>query len=304
MVTSTSLALAETKENFKAASARITEYNQRMAEWQASWGGPILERLAADTNGRLAKAFSTNERITRWGKHYAAALMRSHQLQLCTNFMDPGLQAYKGENFLELSEQGGRIFVSLPAPVPQKVVVKAFTSTAPASKEAPATLQNYYAGEGGGCFAGQCVVLRLQGESCVATCVRDVRPGDMLAVAGEGFARVKFVAEIVCLTPLVPLEGGLLLTPSHPIRVDGVWLRPKHLSSRRVANSEQVVYNFVLESNHVLLVNGVECVTWGHGLTDPTVTHEFYGSMKRVTNALAQLKTSNGITHVQQSLRL
>jgi len=64
--------------------------------------------------GRMIKAVSTTERFRRWGGHFLRAICRAHQLQLCTNFMDVGLQVYKGGKFTELQTQGGDIFVQLP----------------------------------------------------------------------------------------------------------------------------------------------------------------------------------------------
>ena len=54
--------------------------------------GPNLTALHTDVAGRMTKALKGEQRFNRWGKHYLRALTRSHQLQLCTNFMDPGLQ--------------------------------------------------------------------------------------------------------------------------------------------------------------------------------------------------------------------
>jgi len=58
-----------------------------------------------------------------------------------------------------------------------------------------------------------------------------------------------------------------------------------------------------LETSHVLMVNDVECVTWGHGFSDAAVCHEFYGSMARVTRALSKLEMKDGVVCVMGSLR-
>mmetsp|Transcript_42665 Transcript_42665/g.117708 ORF Transcript_42665/g.117708 Transcript_42665/m.117708 type:complete len:765 (-) Transcript_42665:151-2445(-) len=72
--------------------------------------------LKSDLQGRAAKALLGAQRFERWGRHYLRALARSHQLQLCTNFMDDGLQVYGGSLFQALRAEGDAIFVSLPAP--------------------------------------------------------------------------------------------------------------------------------------------------------------------------------------------
>ena len=77
-----------------------------------------LKMLHSDVAGRLSKAFRGKKRFDRWGKHYLRALVRSHQLIQCTNFMDPGLQGYGGEHFRQERSKGDEVFVALPAPVP------------------------------------------------------------------------------------------------------------------------------------------------------------------------------------------
>jgi hypothetical protein len=46
------------------------------------------------------------------------ALVRAHQIQHNTNFMDPGLQGYGGTLFREVKDMGGKIFIGLPNPKP------------------------------------------------------------------------------------------------------------------------------------------------------------------------------------------
>lgn len=117
------------------------------------------------------------------------------------------------------------------------------------------------------------------------TPVADVRRGDELCVAASdgggggscGGARVRCVVRIARMPeqpPLVTLPGGLHITAGHPIRWRGRWCRPVELptAGRAAAGLNSYVYNFVLERSHVLLVDGVECVTWvsqrSHPCTD------------------------------------
>eukprot|EP00931_Biecheleriopsis_adriatica_P064704 TRINITY_DN39432_c0_g1_i1.p1 TRINITY_DN39432_c0_g1~~TRINITY_DN39432_c0_g1_i1.p1 ORF type:complete len:507 (+),score=101.38 TRINITY_DN39432_c0_g1_i1:32-1552(+) len=126
---------------------------------------PALAALKVDVTGRMSKAMKGKERFNRWGKHYLRALMRAHQLQVCTNFMDPGLQVYGGELFKKLREEGDHIFLSLPppkasrkapatpapapaAPAPSRSTAVATPTSRPRSPS-PA-MKTYYAGSGGG----------------------------------------------------------------------------------------------------------------------------------------------------------
>jgi len=76
----------------------------------------VAEALCKDVEGRITKALDGQERFQRWGCHYLRAIVRAHQLQLCTNFMDPGLQLYGGDAFRALCDEGGVVFQALPPP--------------------------------------------------------------------------------------------------------------------------------------------------------------------------------------------
>jgi hypothetical protein len=113
----------------KSAQQSVNDLAQAFASYEtasANLGSGTAEArlvsLKNDVEGRMSKAFKGKERFNRWGKHYLRALMRAHQVQQCTNFMDPGLQAYAGRLFSSLRSTGEQVFVSLPPPKPSKAL--------------------------------------------------------------------------------------------------------------------------------------------------------------------------------------
>jgi len=252
---------------------------------QSSAAGEVDGRLLAlmgDTDGRMSKALNGKDRFNRWGKHYLRALMRSHQLQVCTNFMDPGLQPYGGALFRSLREVGDQIFFSLPPPARRAV-----TTTTPAPN-----MTTYYAGAGGGCFAPSSIVRRIDEVGCEQPiAIRHVRAGDSVRVADGGVALVRCVAEIArgpC-KQIAALPSGLHITPRHPVRIDGRWQLPQDLADVCLsACSEGCVFNVLLDRCHVVMVDDVECATWGHGLEGDVIGHPFFGT-DRVVDALSAL---------------
>lgn len=252
----------------------------------------------------MSKALQGKARFTRWGKHYLRALMRSHQLQICTNFMDPGLQVYGGRLFGSLRSTGDAIFLSLPAPVPQRSFnpwgnhnsrpqaqrpsQRASTCRAP---EPGPDMTTYYAGAGGGCFSPNSKVSCLRGVHEVVVELQTVRAGDVLRVS-DGFSRVRCVVKLAreASKRMINFPGGLRITPKHPIRVDGAWRLPGELATGTATPClDKCVYNVVLDRCHILLVNGVECATWAHGFSDDKIiAHPFFGTT-RVLKALTAL---------------
>lgn len=117
----------------------------------------FVPALKADVGGRMTKALQGLDRFNRWGKHYLRALTRAHQLQMCTNFMDAGLQPYGGCLFRALREEGDAIFVSIPPPKPAAPPARPAAAAAPSSggggsssRAKSPNMSTYYAGSGGG----------------------------------------------------------------------------------------------------------------------------------------------------------
>merc|ERR1719152_550202 len=199
--------------------------------------------------------------------------------------MDAGLQVYGGKFFQSLRDKGDKVFLGIPMAPPRYQIQKSTTvtsyqhtsNTRAAPAPAPSTA-TYYAGSGGGCFgAGSEVLVRdVTTGRFTRTRVASVQPGDVLAASGKSTARVRCVVRIALdanSKPLLRLSDGLQITPKHPVRVaGGQWCQPKDLPNAQrihpaqlISTNEEdkekyLVYNFVLDSAHVITVNGMECV--------------------------------------------
>eukprot|EP00930_Biecheleria_cincta_P086001 TRINITY_DN75374_c0_g1_i1.p1 TRINITY_DN75374_c0_g1~~TRINITY_DN75374_c0_g1_i1.p1 ORF type:complete len:556 (+),score=99.45 TRINITY_DN75374_c0_g1_i1:62-1729(+) len=112
--------LAAADGNCDDALQTVTDLAARLDEASSTEGLSEHLTFKADVQGRMVKALTGEDRFNRWGKHYLRALLRAHQLQTCTNFMDPGLQVYGGQRFKEFRKEGDTVFVSIPAPRPAK----------------------------------------------------------------------------------------------------------------------------------------------------------------------------------------
>jgi hypothetical protein len=76
--------------------------------------------------------------------------------------------------------------------------------------------------------------------------------------------------------------GRLCITPWHPIinpimKGNKAWIFPADLVPLQDRLID-TVYNLVLDSGHVVDVEGYECVTLGHGFQAPGVKHDFFGT--------------------------
>jgi hypothetical protein len=200
-----------------------------------------------------------------WGKHYMRAYLSAQTLQMSMNFKDPGLQIYGGELFHELQAQGDEIFCMLPPPTPSGISQ---------GISAPVNMRAFH-NASAGCFNGS---TRIKMADNTTKMIREIKRGDIVWTP-SGPSTV--TALVVCNTsaysqPMTQL-GSLSITPWHPVRINNEWHFPADLrgySSRPILT----VYNLVLESGHIVNADDIECVTLGHGFTEPKVAHPFFGT--------------------------
>lgn len=336
----------------RAAVASVEELLARVTNAAAqSQNDGRITALRADVEGRMTKSLTGKDRFNRWGKHYLRALVRSHQVQTCTNFMDHGLQVYGGTLFRTVRDQGDAVFLSLPAPTPASIGRR--VSARPVNQITPGTggppqwggatsggasaasgpayvsrapapdMRTYYAGSGGGCFSGSSTVSVLctagaatvEGDGAGLSAfsevkLQDVKAGMRLKVADGSTARVLYAAKIArdATKLLCRLPGGLTITTGHPVCVGGTWQRSADMKGAELVatGSAGCVYNVVLDRSHVLLVNNVECITWGHDFGgDSPVAHSYYGSQRVVNDliCLAETADEDGFIPIQGCLK-
>ena len=223
----------------------------------------------------------------KWGKHYLRAYRKAQELEQCMNFKDPGLQIYGGDLFRAVQAEGEAAFSTLPALEPSgRIIPPSYASAGAAvagvagvAAPPPANLTQMFYNSGGGCFHGDARVRMADNSLAPISSLRR----DDLVWTPTGPSRVR--ALVVCNTAQ-PTQGmcqigTLFITPWHPIQQDGEWVFPcdvvplTHMELR-------TVYNVLLDSGHILDVEGVLAVTLAHNFTGSVVEHEFFGTSKVV----------------------
>lgn len=146
------------------------------------------------------------------------------------------------------------------------------------------------------CFAPGCMIIMRDGRP---KHVEDMVAGDEVASG----ARIvcKLVMDIPSKhTDLVTIGPSLTLTPYHPIRIrpNGLWTFPKDVQPIQANAPCERVYNFVLDTGHVLdTVEGYQCVTLAHGMTEPVVAHPYFGTDAVLRDIRAEKGWYKGLVH-------
>jgi len=206
--------------------------------------------------------------------------LRAQQLQQCMNFKDPGLQIYGGKLFREIQILAEKVFGELPPPIPSSAPVPKGPAYGYTASQTPQSMSIFHS-QSGGCFAPTSRVLMADGT----------RKEIQTLVAGEmvltPWGPVPITAVVVCGSkkssqPMSQIDG-LCITPWHPIMVNGVWRFPASIALY-ASRLMSTVYNLVLPKGHVVNVDGYECITLGHGFTEPVAAHPFFGTEKVINN--------------------
>ena len=78
---------------------------------------------------------------------------------------------------------------------------------------------------------------------------------------------------------MVDLEGGLSITPWHPIKKNNQWTFPANIETPVVKTCSSVI-TLVLDDYHIGFINGYECIMLGHGFSGDVISHPYYGTQK------------------------
>ena len=257
---------ADTLQNTIAEIAKVTN-------------DPYGEGLLADLNGQVKEAI-TPTYFSTWGRHWLRSNLRAHELQVCNNFKDPGVQGYGGQVFRDLQESTNQLFDSLPAPRP--------TGQADAGTVVLRSLAAYN-NVSNPCFAGDCTVL--MADNTVMRLDR-LRKGHVVWT-DQGHGTVRCILRTRCengVARLVCFDNGLRVTEYHPISNprsasgacdEDSWVHPCTL--RKATNVRcPMVYSVLLDSGHTMMINGTTVICLGHGRTEGVLDHWFYGTNKVV----------------------
>lgn len=265
----------------------------------------LLEDLAGEEpKGQISLACRP-EFFDRWGIHYLPSLANAHAKQNCNSFKDPGPLMYgtKSPLFIRCRDRLDNSFDELPAPKPSNY----------SSYSGPPIQMSRYNSSSNPCFAGNATVVVV---SAVGGQTKTIRVGRLRArmdvLTPRGPRRVVAVLKTRVRREAMCLVGkGLMVTPWHPISVDGkAWAFPAKMR-HRPARYTGSIYSIILQRDddvdaHAVMVGGVWGVTLGHGLTGATSrgaerpddirAHPFLGDYDSVLKSLSMLhKEGNGL---------
>ncbi len=261
-----------------------------VTEFMKDIGSDIMSE--DDNEGQIMKASSCNKWWISWGRNHCLSYFHALKLQQCVNFKDKVLQHFASDAFKALQEKGIDIFSSLPAPTPS-CTSRYYGSSVAASAYAPNPTvpvnlfgadpnirsininMGSYVSNSGPCFTGDCKILM---EDSSVKRVEDLKKGDK--VRGGYKVRALLFTRVEKDVDMVTFHTGLKITPWHPMKLkeDSEWVFPADVGITRKMYVK-AYYNLVLDSGHIIELNGFPVVTLGHEFSDNNViAHPYFGT--------------------------
>lgn len=143
---------------------------------------------------------------------------------------------------------------------------------------------NCLCGNCSGCFHSSCLVEMADGTN---KSVEFIKSGDYVKTPNgiaKVLVKVQFNKKFPTITKMCIFSGGLIITPYHPIKIKDEWVFPENIDAiDHYEFTDGSIYNFILDidSEHIIIVNGIQCCTFGHNIHDnDVIEHEFLGSNK------------------------
>jgi uncharacterized protein YegL len=240
-----------------------------------------LQGLLEDIEGQVNIGCESDETFNRWGKHYLRSLCRAHELRQSNNFKDPGIQIYGGPLFCLIRDMADEVFNNLTPPKPCRVVSSASASLPPRPQ------MQIFNNRSGGCFHENCTIQLANGSFEKA---RNVIRGMKLHDGNTIVA----VMKTICfggIIDLVHFPTGLMVTPFHPVKINGDWKFPRDLFDTKPTACD-AIYSFLVVDRFGKYASSInvsltDCITLCHGIeNDPVASHDFFGTTKVVDHLL------------------
>lgn len=245
--------------------------------------------------GQISKAFASADAFGRWGRHYIPWVLSGHEYEWAINFRDQcSLHVYGTPATRALIARGDEIFLSLPQPKASYKPVAATVGGAPAAAPSLAAVHSSV----GPCFLPASTVLMADGSQ--KRCDQ-IQPGDRVAPGYRVRCVIKTEVSFADIVQLgtqqgTPAEVGGF-TMWHPVFVNGAWRHPADVGQVQRVPTD-AIYNFVLDTTHVIILNGIMTCTMGHDMTaNAVIDHPYFGKRRPgVRNVMDDLMESPGWT--------
>ena len=224
--------------------------------------------------GQIGKALESAN-FSRWGRHYLSGYVCGLQNQWGINFRDEASKLFGCSTIRRAIDRGDELFLTLTPPVADVAPPSSYYGygNIPSPPSSAPINMRTVSSVAGPCFTDGLVLMADGTEQDVST----LQPGDRVAGGHQIRCVIKTLIDGI---PIVRLGRGrgAGFTLYHPILLeDNTWGHPCTVGHSEKSDAK-ALYNFILWTGHILILNGVRTCTMAHEFTgDPIIEHAYFG---------------------------
>lgn len=274
----------------------ITKYINSINENKDALKNKYIMNILYDFEGQIKEALNmtrvgeTEDWFSRWGKHYLLSLTDAYSNQLCNNFKDKAVSNFGGTLFTKLVDKVSDIFDNLPPPKRDIYSTNSYKSTSTYNlPQTPIDMRQFRNIGGGCCKKGS----RIKMADLSLQKVELLQKGDKVVTISneniEEISTVECVVKTFCddnKQSMVQLNsyidgGAFYITPYHPVKQinNKNWIFPTDINLTNIIPCDEM-YTFVVTNRKSVLVEDYVFATYGHGIKENIVYHDYFGSNK------------------------
>lgn len=270
----------------------------------------LVSNIKETIEDQVKKAVEKSEWFEKWGYFYIDQLSSSLQHEKRANFKDKACFSFGKEKYNEILDLASDTFDNLE-PVKPSLVQHRYSGTS-ASYTQPTFNMSTMNNCRGGCFTGDSLVEI--GNSKFKQVkefkqVKDLKQGDIVITysdhkcPNESNKTITKIKNIVCMYSkegysVNHLSNNHKITDWHPVFIEGKWQFPAELNNKFPKSKLEYVYTLILESGHIVNIDGIPTICLGHNFEEGILKHEFFGTDK-VIEEYKKYENEEGIINIK-----
>lgn len=259
--------------------------NQKDIDELAQFWQSLIQTLYDDLNDQIMLAVSSDTFWIKWGKAYWYTVGIALQKMYSPNFKDKCLQCFGTKKAIDEYDRICDIYDNMPMIKPSGSVARRTTAVPIYA----AAFNNREAV----CFHPNSILTMFNGMDITFSNLElllNTSSQSVFLHGPNGPVQVeKLIKTNVNGSTKFCNVGDCVLTPNHPIIVNGIWTHPQMVSPVYEEHID-CVYNLILTINQntskrdsAVIVNNEVCICLAHGIEyDPVATDQFWGTEKVV----------------------
>lgn len=250
----------------------------------------LVSNIKETIEDQVRKAVEKSEWFEKWGYFYIDQLSSSLQHEKRANFKDKACFLFGKEKYNEILDLASDTFDNLEPVKPSLVRHSYSYSNTYQSNSQPTFNMSAMNNSGGGCFTGDSQIEISENKFIP---VKNLKPDDTIITysdhnnPNERNKTLTKIKNVVCMYlkdgySVNHLSNNHKITDWHPVFIEGKWQFPIELDNTFPKSKSQYVYTLILESGHIVNIDGIPTICLGHNFEEGILKHEFFGTDKVV----------------------